>query len=102
MWARPSRLDTGLAVVSAALTLVALYASGIDALTDTGLAGSRWWAAPLLLAPSVTLLWLRHQPPVTVVGAWAPLALHAQRTRDGGEGLSHVCPAWVIPYGLAS
>jgi signal transduction histidine kinase len=98
----PRALDIGFAAVSAVLTLIALYAPGVAALTDASLAGSRWWAAPLLLVPSVSLLWRRSNPLVPIVGVWLPVALHAQLTGDGGEGLYLVWPAWVSLYALAA
>jgi signal transduction histidine kinase len=98
----PRALDIGFAAVSAVLAVVVLVGEGPAELTDASLAGSPWWTAPLMLIPSVALLWRRSSPFVMIVGVWLPLALHAQLTGDGGEGLYLVWPAWVSLYALAA
>jgi signal transduction histidine kinase len=98
----PRALDIGFAVVSAVLTLAVLFGEGFAAASDQSLAGGRWWTAPLVLIPSVALLWRRSNPLATIIGVWLPLALHAQLTGDGAEGLFLVWPAWVSLYALAA
>jgi signal transduction histidine kinase len=98
----PRALDIGLAAVSAVLTLIALFGEDVAALTDASLAGNRWWVAPLILIPSAALLFRRTSPLATVAGVWIPVAIHAQLTGDGGEGLYLVWPAWVSLYALAA
>ena len=95
-------LDIGLAAVSAVLTLIALFGEEVAALTDASLAGSRSWVAPLMLVPSAALLFRRTSPLATIAGVWVPVAVHAQLTGDGGEGLYLVWPAWVSLYALAA
>jgi signal transduction histidine kinase len=102
MWPRPSRLDVALACGSAVLTALVLFDAGVAAASDQTVAGSRWWAAPLLLIPSAALLWRRSRPLVAVAGVWLPIALHALFTGEGGEGLYLVWPAWVSLYALAA
>jgi signal transduction histidine kinase len=99
---RPGLLDAGFAAGSAVLTMVFLFLPGVAAATDTRIAGSRWWATPLLLVPAVALLWRRTQPLATVVGVWVPIAMHALLTGHGGEGPYFVWPVWVSLYALAA
>jgi signal transduction histidine kinase len=98
----PRALDIGLAAVSAVLTTLVLLDTGIAAASDQSITGSRWWVAPLILVPSVALLWRRTHPLATIIGVWVPVALQAQITGDGGEGLYLVWPAWVSLYALAA
>jgi signal transduction histidine kinase len=102
MWPRPSRLDIAFACFSAVLTTLVLFDTGVAAASDQSITGSRWWVAPLVLIPSAALLWRRSNPLATIAGVWLPLALHAQITGDGGEGLYLVWPAWVSLYALAA
>jgi signal transduction histidine kinase len=99
---RPRALDIAFACGSAALTLLVLFGEGVAAASDTSIEGSRWWVAPLMLVPSVSLLWRRSRPLATTVGVWVPIALHALFTGMGGEGLYIVWPAWVSLYALAA
>ena len=99
---RPRALDIAFACGSAVLTLLVLFGEGIAAASDTSIEGSRWWVAPLMLVPSVSLLWRRSHPLATTVGVWVPIALHALFTGMGGEGLYIVWPAWVSLYALAA
>jgi signal transduction histidine kinase len=99
---RPRALDIAFACGSAALTLLVLFGEGVAAASDTSIEGSRWWVAPLMLVPSVSLLWRRSHPLATTVGVWVPIALHALFTGMGGEGLYIVWPAWVSLYALAA
>ena len=47
-----------------------------------------------MLVASAALLWRRSPTRwSTIVGVWVPIALHAQLTGDGGEGLYLVWPA---------
>ena len=98
----PRALDIGFAAVSAVLTTLVLLDTGVAAASDQSIAGSRWWVAPLILVPSAALLWRRTRPVATIAGVWVPLAVHAQLTGDGGEGLYLVWPAWVSLYALAA
>jgi signal transduction histidine kinase len=102
MLPRPSLLDVGFAVGSAALTGLVLLDLGVFAASDGALEGSRWWVVPLMLVPSAALLWRRSHPLATVVGVWVPIALHALFTGWGAEGLFLVWPAWVSLYALAA
>ena len=99
---RPRALDIAFACGSAVLTLLVLFGEGVAAASDTSIEGSRWWVAPLMLVPSVSLLWRRSHPLATTVGVWVPIALHALFTGMGGEGLYIVWPAWVSLYALAA
>ena len=98
----PRALDIVFAAVSAVLTTLVLLDTGIAAASDQSIAGSRWWVAPLILVPSVALLFRRTSPLATIAGVWIPVALQAQLTGDGGEGLYLVWPAWVSLYALAA
>ena len=98
----PRALDIVLAAVSAVLTTLVLLDTGIAAASDQSIAGSRWWVAPLILVPSVALLFRRTSPLATIAGVWIPVALQAQLSGDGGEGLYLVWPAWVSLYALAA
>jgi signal transduction histidine kinase len=102
MWPRPSRLDVAFACLSAVLTLLVVFAPELVATTDGELVGARWWAGPLVLIASAALLWRRSHPLLTIVGVWVPVALHAQLTGNGGEGLYLVWPCWVSLYALAA
>lgn len=102
MWPRPSRLDVGLAAVSALLTAAVLLGVGQYAASDPTVPGSRWWVAPLLLVPALALLWRRHDPLISVAGAWLPAAAHALLAGDAAQGLFLVWPAWVSLYALAA
>ena len=99
---RPRALDIAFACGSAVLTLLVLAGEGVAAASDRSIEGSRWWVAPLMLVPSVALLWRRSHPLATTVGVWVPIALHALFTGMGGEGLYIVWPAWVSLYALAA
>jgi signal transduction histidine kinase len=79
-----------------------VFVPDLVATTDGELVGSRWWAGPLVLIGPVALLWRRSNPLVTIVGVWVPVAVHAQLTGDGGEGLYLVWPCWVSLYALAA
>jgi signal transduction histidine kinase len=98
----PRALDIVLAAVSAVLTTLVLLDTGIAAASDQSIAGSRWWVAPLILIPSGALLLRRTHPLATIAGVWIPVALQAQLTGDGGEGLYLVWPVWVSLYALAA
>jgi signal transduction histidine kinase len=98
----PRALDVLFAAVSAVLTTLVLLDTGIAAASDQSITGSRWWVAPLMLVPSVALLFRRPHPLATIAGVWVPVALQAQLTGDGGEGLYLVWPAWVSLYALAA
>jgi signal transduction histidine kinase len=98
----PRALDIGFAAVSAVLTTLVLLDTGIAAASDQSISGSPWWVAPLILVPSVALLFRRTHPLATIAGVWVPVALQAQLTGDGGEGLYLVWPAWVSLYALAA
>jgi signal transduction histidine kinase len=98
----PRALDVAFAVGSAALTVSVLTGNGVAAASDETIAGSRWWAAPLMLLPSLALLERRRHPLATTVGVWVPIALHALFTGMGAEGLFIVLPAWVSLYALAA
>jgi signal transduction histidine kinase len=98
----PRALDVFFAAVSAVLTTLVLLDSGIAAASDQSITGDRWWVAPLILVPSVALLFRRTHPLATIAGVWVPVALQAQITGDGGEGLYLVWPAWVSLYALAA
>jgi signal transduction histidine kinase len=98
----PRALDVLFAAVSAVLTTLVLLDSGIAAASDQSITGDRWWVAPLILVPSVALLFRRTHPLATIAGVWVPVALQAQITGDGGEGLYLVWPAWVSLYALAA
>ena len=99
---QPSRLDIGLAVGSAVLTVLVIFGEGLAAASDQTIAGSRWWVTPLMLIPSAALLWRRTHPLATVAGVWVPIALHALFTGMGAEGFFIVWPAWVSLYALAA
>ena len=66
------------------------------------MAGSRWWALPLLLVPAVALLERRSRPLLAVAGVWIPVTVHAVVTGRGAEGLFLVWPTWVSLYALAA
>ena len=100
---RRARLwDIGFAAVSAVLTTLVLLDTGVAAASDQSITGDRWWVAPLILVPSAALLFRRTHPLATIAGVWIPIALQAQITGDGGEGLYLVLPAWVSLYALAA
>ena len=101
MGSRSRLLDIAIAATSAVLALLDLFGEPYD-LASGELTGSRWWAAPLLLIPSVALLWRRTQPLAMIAGVWIPFAVHAQVTGNGGEGLYLLWPAWVSLYALAA
>ncbi len=98
----PRALDVFFAAVSAVLTTVVLLDTGAAAWSDQSITGSPWWVAPLILIPSAALLFRRTHPLATIAGVWIPVALQAQLTGDGGEGLYLVWPAWVSLYALAA
>src|SRR5918997_2157145 len=98
----PRALDIGFAAVSAVLTTLVLLDSGIAAASDQSIAGERWWVAPVILIPSAALLFRRTHPLATIAGVWIPVAVQAQLTGDGGEGLYLVWPAWISLYALAA
>jgi signal transduction histidine kinase len=99
---RPRLLDAGLAAGCAVLTVAVLYDDRLAAATDQTIAGSRWWVTPLLLVPSVALLWRRTRPVACIGGVWMPIALHALVTGQGAEGLFLFWAAWVSLYALAA
>ncbi|MGY1807754.1 sensor histidine kinase [Blastococcus sp. SYSU D00669] len=102
MGIRARAVDVGLAAGSAVLTVLVLLDLGVFAASDGALVGSRWWVAPLMLVPSAALLWRRTRPFATIVGVWAPVALHSFLSGVGAEGLFLVWPAWVSLYALAA
>ena len=102
MGSRSRVLDIGFAAVSAVLTSLVLLDTGVAAVSDQSVTGDLWWVAPLLLVPSAALLFRRTHPLATIAGVWIPIAVQAQLTGDGGEGLYLVWPAWISLYALAA
>jgi signal transduction histidine kinase len=101
MGPRARLLDAGLAVGSGVVTLAAVLGEGLADTSEVPVAGSPWWAAPLLLVPAAALLWRRTRPLATVIAVHVPIALHALVSGDGGIGLYVVWPGWVSLYALA-
>jgi signal transduction histidine kinase len=98
----PRALDIGFAVVSAVLSTLVVFDADAGEVLSGDLAGARWWVGPLMLIPAAALLVRRTHPLAMVAGVWVPLALHAQLTGNGGEGLYLLWPTWVSLYALAA